>query len=150
RAPIRTMARQVTEAGMQAVLDTGIGRMFPPEFARKHPRIIAARKAALVTVDPQCFARACLALAALDLSSSAEKIQNPTLVLCGALESDHAADAGARPGGAHSWCVLRRNSGLGPLPDARATRCAAGENGRVSGRPGALSRPAAQEPLNQL
>src|SRR6267143_1667672 len=80
------MAQRVSEAGMQAVLDTAIGRMFPPEFAQKHPKIIAARKAALVTVDPQCFARACLALAALDLSSSAEKIQNPTLVLCGTLD----------------------------------------------------------------
>jgi 3-oxoadipate enol-lactonase len=80
------MAQRVSEAGMRAVLDAAIGRMFPPEFAQKHPKIIAARKAALVTVDPQCFARACLALASLDLSSSAEKIHNPTLVLCGALD----------------------------------------------------------------
>jgi pimeloyl-ACP methyl ester carboxylesterase len=86
RAPLRGMAQRVSEAGMQAVLDTAIGRMFPPEFAQKHPKIIAARKAALAAVDPQCFARACLALASLDLSSSAEKIHNPTLVLCGALD----------------------------------------------------------------
>src|SRR6266446_4588798 len=86
RAPFSAMAQRVSEAGMQAVLDTAIARMFPPEFAQKHPKIIAARKAALAAVDPQCFARACLALAALDLSSSAEKIQNPTLVLCGALD----------------------------------------------------------------
>ena len=86
RTPLRGMAQRVSEAGMQAVLDTAIGRMFPPEFAQKHPKIIAARKAALAAVDPQCFARACLALASLDLSASAEKIQNPTLVLCGALD----------------------------------------------------------------
>ncbi|HXM81346.1 MAG TPA: alpha/beta fold hydrolase [Burkholderiales bacterium] len=86
RAQFRGMAQRVSAEGMRAVLDTAIARMFPPEFAHKHPKIIAARKAALAAVEPQCFARACLALASLDLSASAEKIQNPTLVLCGALD----------------------------------------------------------------
>jgi 3-oxoadipate enol-lactonase len=84
RAQFRGMAQRVAAEGMQAVLDTAIARMFPAEFAHKHPKIIAARKAALAAVDPQCFARACLALASLNLNPSAEKIQNPTLVLCGA------------------------------------------------------------------
>ena len=52
----------------------------------KQELIRKSKEAALAAVDPQCFARACLALASLDLSSSAEKIQNPTLVLCGALD----------------------------------------------------------------
>src|SRR5213592_4284586 len=54
RTPFSAMAQRVSEAGMQAVLDTAVGRMFPPEFARKHPKIIGARKAALAGVDPQC------------------------------------------------------------------------------------------------
>jgi pimeloyl-ACP methyl ester carboxylesterase len=37
-------------------------------------------------VDAQCFARACLALAALDLTTQAREIKNRTLVLCGALD----------------------------------------------------------------
>jgi pimeloyl-ACP methyl ester carboxylesterase len=86
RVPFRTMAERVSAGGMKAVLDTAIGRMFPPAFAERHPDLIAARKAALAAVDPACFARACLALASLDLSAAASTIQNRTLVLCGALD----------------------------------------------------------------
>jgi 3-oxoadipate enol-lactonase len=84
RVPFRMMAEKVSSTGMQTVLDTAIGRMFPPAFAQAHPEIIAERKMKLAAVDPQCFARACLGLASLDLSTSAGTIRNPTLVLCGA------------------------------------------------------------------
>jgi pimeloyl-ACP methyl ester carboxylesterase len=86
RAPFRAMAERVRAGGMAAVLDTAIARMFPPAFAARHPEVIAARQAALAAVDPHCFARACLALAALDLTRDAPKIRNPALVLCGALD----------------------------------------------------------------
>src|SRR5207247_949834 len=86
RAPFRAMAERVSAGGMKVVLDTAIARMFPPAFAERHPEIIAARKAALGAVDAPCFARACLALASLDVSASAAKIRNSTLVLCGALD----------------------------------------------------------------
>ena len=86
RAPFRVMAEKVASGGMKAVLDTAVGRMFPPEFAPAHPEIIAARKAALAAVDAQCFARACVALASLDLRESVATIKNPTLVMCGALD----------------------------------------------------------------
>jgi len=86
RAPFRAMAERVRAGGMAAVLETAIGRMFPPAFAARHPEVIAERKSALAAVDPQCFARACLALATLDLTRAAPKIANRTLVLCGALD----------------------------------------------------------------
>lgn len=86
RAPFRGMAAKVTAEGMKGVLDTAIGRMFPPAFAERHPEVIAARKAALAKVDAPCFARACLALASMDLTSRVAKIRNPTLVMCGALD----------------------------------------------------------------
>ena len=86
RAPFRGMAERVSKEGMVAVLDTAIGRMFPPQFAEKHPDVIAARKAALAKVNPQCFARACLALTSMDLTADLLKIRNRTLVLCGALD----------------------------------------------------------------
>lgn len=86
RAPFRVMAEKVSSGGMPAVLDTAIGRMFPPAFSEKHQNVIAERKRALAAVDPHCFARACLGLAQLDLSQSATTIRNPTLVLCGALD----------------------------------------------------------------
>jgi len=86
RVPFRVMAERVLAGGMAAVLDTAIARMFPPAFAARHPELMAERKAALAAVDAQCFARACLALAALDLTRDAPRIANPTLVLCGALD----------------------------------------------------------------
>jgi 3-oxoadipate enol-lactonase len=86
RTPFRGMAELVSKDGMAAVLDTAIGRMFPAEFAEKNPDVIAARKAALAKVDPQCFGRACLALASMDLTADLQKIRNRTLVLCGALD----------------------------------------------------------------
>lgn len=86
RAPFRGMAEKVRAGGMAAVLDTAIARMFPPEFAAANPAVIEARRRALAALDPQCFARACLALAGLDLSPKLKDIRNPTLVLCGALD----------------------------------------------------------------
>jgi pimeloyl-ACP methyl ester carboxylesterase len=86
RAPFRGMAEKVRAGGMPAVLDTAIGRMFPPAFAAAHPEVVAARKQALASADPECFARACLALAALDLRPSLAGIRNPALVMCGALD----------------------------------------------------------------
>lgn len=86
RVPFRAMAAKVSAEGMKGVLDTAIGRMFPPAFAERHHDVIAARKAALAKVDAQCFARACLALASMDLTAQAAKIKNPTLVMCGALD----------------------------------------------------------------
>jgi 3-oxoadipate enol-lactonase len=86
RAPFRAMAERVTKDGMGAVLDTAIGRMFPPAFAEKNRQLIEERKTALSKVDPQCFARACLALASMDLSDEVRQITNQTLVMCGALD----------------------------------------------------------------
>ena len=86
RAPFRGMAERVRAGGMPAVLDTAIGRMFPPDFATANPGVIAERKSTLAAVDPQCFARACLALAGLDLGDRLSAIRNPTLVMCGALD----------------------------------------------------------------
>jgi pimeloyl-ACP methyl ester carboxylesterase len=86
KAPFRGMAERVRANGMSAVLDTAIGRMFPPAFQSAHPETVAARKAALAPTDAACFARACLALAALDLATQLQSIRNPTLVMCGALD----------------------------------------------------------------
>ena len=86
RLPFRGMAEKVRADGMAAVLDTAIGRMFPPAFTAAHPEVVAARKLALSSADPECFARACLALAALDLRAAVPGIRNPTLVMCGAID----------------------------------------------------------------
>jgi len=86
KVPFRVMADKVRANGIGAVLDTAIGRMFPAAFQASHPDIVAARKAALALTDGACFARACLALAALDLTPRLSSIHNPTLVMCGVLD----------------------------------------------------------------
>ena len=86
KAPFRMMAPKVRESGMQAVLDTAIGRMFPPSFQASSPEVVAYRKERLAKVDAECFARACLALADLDLRPMLGTIRNRTLVMCGALD----------------------------------------------------------------
>ena len=86
KAPFRGMAEKVRATGVSAILDTAIGRMFPPAFQAAHPEVVAARKAALAPTNGPCFARACLALAALDLQPRLARIRNPTLVMCGALD----------------------------------------------------------------
>ena len=86
RVPFRGMAQKVGEIGMSAVLDTAIGRMFPAPFQAAHPEVIADRKKKLGAVDAGCFGRACLALAAMDLTAHLPTIHNRTLVMCGALD----------------------------------------------------------------
>jgi 3-oxoadipate enol-lactonase len=86
KAPFRGMAEKVRANGVGAILDTAIARMFPPVFQAARPDIVAARKAALASADASCFAQACLALAALDLSPRLAGIRSPTLVMCGALD----------------------------------------------------------------
>ena len=86
RAPFRGMAEKVRTIGISAILDMAIERMFPAAFQAAHPEAVAARKAALAPTDAACFARACLALADLDLSPRLASIRNPTLVMCGALD----------------------------------------------------------------
>ena len=86
KAPFRGLAERVRASGVSAILDTAIGRMFPAAFQTAHPEIVAKRKAALAPTDAECFARACLALAALDLRPRLSGIGNATLVMCGALD----------------------------------------------------------------
>jgi 3-oxoadipate enol-lactonase len=86
KALFRDMAEKVRATGINAILETAIGRMFPPAFRATHPEVVAARKIALAAVDSACFARACLALAALDLRPRLVGIHNPTLVMCGAFD----------------------------------------------------------------
>jgi len=86
RVPFRVMATKVREGGMQTILDTAIGRMFPPAFQSSSPTVVAFRRERLARVDAECFARACLGLADLDLTPRLGTIRNRTLVMCGSLD----------------------------------------------------------------
>jgi len=86
RIPFGVMAGKVTDGGMETVLDAAIGRMFPEAFQQANPAVVAERKRRLAGADPAAFARACRALAALDLADRLPSLATPTLVLCGDLD----------------------------------------------------------------
>jgi pimeloyl-ACP methyl ester carboxylesterase len=116
KAPFRAMAEKVRTGGMATILDAAIGRMFPPAFQAAHPEIVARRRSALASVDAVCFARACLALAALDLSSKLSSIRNPTLVMCGALDQTTPPAQAREVAKAIPGAVYREIEGSGHCP----------------------------------
>lgn len=116
KAPFRSMAEKVRAGGVSTVLDTAIGRMFPASFQATHPEIVATRKAALAPVDAECFARACLALATLDLRPRLSSIRNPTLVMCGALDQTTPPALAREVADAISGAVYRDIEGSGHCP----------------------------------
>src|SRR5262249_47286207 len=116
KAPFRGMAEKVRASGVSAILDTAIGRMFPAAFQAAHPEIVAARKAALAPTDAECFARACLALATLDLRPHLSSIGNPTLVMCGALDQTTPPMLAREVAGTIPGAVYREIAGSGHCP----------------------------------
>jgi 3-oxoadipate enol-lactonase len=116
KAPFRVMAEKVRAAGVTAVLDTAIGRMLPAAYQSAHPEIVAQRKAALAPTDPECFARACIALAALDLTPRLPGIRNPTLVMCGTLDQTTPPALAREVARAIPGAVYREIEGSGHCP----------------------------------
>ena len=116
KAPFRGMAEKVRASGVSAILDTAIGRMFPAAFQAAHPEIVAARKAALASADAECFARACLALAALDLRPRLSGISNPALVMCGTLDQTTPPELAREVARMIPGAVYREIEGSGHCP----------------------------------
>lgn len=87
RGAFFTMANRVRENGMAAVVEIALSRLFPQRYIETHPHVVEQRRQALLRNDPQLFAQACLALAALDMRHDVAKVANPTLVLVGALDT---------------------------------------------------------------
>ncbi len=90
KQPLRGLAAKVRAEGMRGALDIAISRMFPPAFSAAHPEIVAERKRRLEGADANCFADACLALAAVDFTPQLAEIRNRTLVMVGALDATTA------------------------------------------------------------
>lgn len=104
------MAALVENGGMEAVLDSALARMFPAEFLAAHPDIEAERRSALRSMNPERFAAACRALAALDLRDVIASIRNPTLVVTG------LKDAATPPALSHELAAKIPNAQLAELP----------------------------------
>lgn len=116
REPFRIMAGKVREAGMAAVLDAAINRMFPPAFIAAHPDIVAERKRALAQADPQAFARACLALSQLDFGDALKSIRCKTLVMAGELDQTTPAALARELGGRIAGAQFQQLKGCGHCP----------------------------------
>jgi pimeloyl-ACP methyl ester carboxylesterase len=116
RTPFRGMAERVRAGGMQAVLDTAIGRMFPAPFVQANAGVVAQRKDALAKVDPEAFARACLGLAALDLTPRLVAIANPVMILCGALDQTTPPELARKLAAAIPGATYREIPGSGHCP----------------------------------
>jgi 3-oxoadipate enol-lactonase len=122
REPFRILASKVREGGMAAVLDAAIARMFPPAFITAHADIVAERKSALAMADPQAFARACLALASLDLKAELGKIRCPTLVMAGELDQTTPAALARELAAGIRGAEFQALEGCGHCPQIEAPR----------------------------
>jgi 3-oxoadipate enol-lactonase len=105
RAAFAGMRRRAADAGLAAIADTAMARLFQPAFAEQHKAVVDGRRAAFLRTDPAMFAAACAALEALDLSAEAGRIACPTLILAG------VEDQATPPAMAEGLAAL--------LPDAR-------------------------------
>lgn len=83
RGLLRAMATRAETAGMAAVAEAALGRLFPEGFPAEDPDVVAGRRACLLAMDPRRFAETCRTLAATDLHGLLPEIANPTLVMVG-------------------------------------------------------------------
>ena len=83
KAALRALADRAEGAGMAAVLDAAIARMFPSGWIAANPAPVAARKACLAGADRTLFATAARAIAAVELADALPSLCNPTLVMVG-------------------------------------------------------------------
>jgi 3-oxoadipate enol-lactonase len=83
RATFRALADKVERESMAGVAAAAMRRMFPERFIAANPEVVGGREAVFRRIDPDVFAAACRALAALDLGDDLARIRNPTLIVVG-------------------------------------------------------------------
>ena len=87
RGAFETMSRLVSEAGMAAVVETAVQRIFPEDYLAAHPEVIDERRQVLLEIDPASFASCCRALHAMDLRPDLGRITTPSLVIGGSADA---------------------------------------------------------------
>ena len=95
RAAFTTMSDLVSDAGMEAVVDVAVRRIFTAEYLQAHPAAIEERRAVLLEIDPGSFAASCRALRDMDLRPHLGAIGNPTLVIAGGADATTPPEMGA-------------------------------------------------------
>ena len=114
------MAERVRQSGMEAIVDVALKRLFPEDFIALNPDIMTERRNALVKTNPEFFAEACHALAALDLAAEIGKIRNPTLVVVGELDAATPPEMARALAKALPGAELIKMPGCGHAPMAQA------------------------------
>jgi 3-oxoadipate enol-lactonase len=114
------MAERVRQSGMEAIVDVALKRLFPEDFIAANPTIMAERRAALVKTNPEFFAEACHALAALDLTAHIGTIRNPSLVVVGELDAATPPEMARALAKALPGAALIEMPGCGHAPMAQA------------------------------
>jgi 3-oxoadipate enol-lactonase len=114
------MAERVRQSGMEAIVDVALKRLFPEDFIAANPAIMAERRAALVKTNPEFFAEACHALAALDLTAHIGTIRNPTVVVVGELDAATPPEMARALAKALPGAALIEMPGCGHAPMAQA------------------------------
>jgi 3-oxoadipate enol-lactonase len=79
-----TRIRDVTEGGMQAILDGVVERWFTKRFREGNPDEVARIRAMILTIDPRGYAGCCAAIRDMDIRDRLGLIEAPTLVVIGA------------------------------------------------------------------
>lgn len=75
--------RQAREAGMAAVVEVAVKRLFSPAFAAAAPDVVERYRDRLLRADPRSYAESCAAVAAVDFDDRLHEIAAPTLVIAG-------------------------------------------------------------------
>ena len=95
RAAFTTMSDLVSGAGMAAVVDVAVRRIFTAEYLQAHPEAVDERRQVLLEIDPGSFAASCRALRDMDLRPHLDAIRNPTLVIAGSADATTPPEMGA-------------------------------------------------------
>lgn len=76
-------AATVRAEGLRAIADAVVSRWTPPEFARRHPDVVADLRAMLTSTPAEGYLGACAAIETMDLEPDLGRITAPTLVIAG-------------------------------------------------------------------
>ena len=130
RAAFTTMSDLVSDAGMDAVVDVAVRRIFTAEYLESHPEAVDERRQVLLEIDPGSFAASCRALRDMDLRPHLAAIRNPTLVIAGSADATTPPEMGAElaAGVRGAGYVVLDNCGHCPPLERPAAFCDAVED----------------------
>lgn len=80
------MAARTREAGLAAIADVAMRRLFPPQLAQNARDIVDERRASFLKTDNDVFCGACMLLATLDLRQASRSLTIPLIACAGALD----------------------------------------------------------------